>query len=86
MGKKIVYSAVDNGIDGMSKDSILYSSFDEKELKSLLSKDPSRTFRTVKESIVEEESAIRKALSKLNGIDRLVLGLPNWVEERYPKK
>lgn len=81
MAKQIAYMAVDNGIDGTSKDSILYASFDEDELKRLHQKDKSKNYRTLKEQIVDVEVAKKQALAKLNGIDRLVLGLPNWIEE-----
>jgi hypothetical protein len=80
--KKIVYSAVDRGIDGMGKPHILYSSFDEMELNSLIESDPSKPWRTKDERIVDTEIIKRTALSKLNGIERLVLGLPNWLEDK----
>ena len=82
MGKQIIYIAVDNGIDGMAKDSILYASFDESELIKLMNKDKSKPWRTKKEVIVDVDSAKKQALRKLNGIDRLVLGLPNWLEDK----
>lgn len=83
--KTIIYSAVDNGIDGMEKESVLYSSFDEAELKSQIQKDPSRAWRRVKEQIIDTDSAKQQAFSKLNGIDRLVLGLPSWIEDKIKK-
>jgi len=84
MSKKIVFIAIDNGIDGREKDEILYASFDEDELKALHKKDKSAAWRRLDEKIIDVESAQRQALSKLNGVDRLVLGLPNWVDETYP--
>lgn len=80
--KKIVFTSVDNGIDGRMKDNILYASFDEDEIKSLYNKDKSKSWRTLKEQIVDVDEARKSALRKLNGIDRLVLGLPNWLEEK----
>ena len=76
--KKIVYYVVDNGIEGTGKDRILYASFDENELDQKLSKDPSKNWRTKKEKILDEGPATAQALSKLNGIERLLLGLPAW--------
>lgn len=79
--KKIVYSSVDYGIDGMGKRRVLYSSFDESEIDSLIKKDKAGAWRTKEETIVDVELQRKKALSKLDGIDRLVLGLPTWLQE-----
>ena len=81
MSKKIVFVAVDNGIDGRSKDKILYASFDENDVKALHSKDKAKNWRRLTEQIVDVDQARLKALAKLDGVDRLVLGLPNWIEE-----
>lgn len=74
--KRIIFMAVDNGIDGMEKDSILYASFDEDVLDSLIKADKSKAWRTKKEKIIDVEQATKKALAKLDGVDRLLLGLP----------
>lgn len=81
MSKKIIYIATDNGIDGREKSRVLYASFSEDEIKTLHNKDKSKAWRILGEEIIDEEVAIKKALSKLNGIDRAVLGLPNWLDE-----
>jgi hypothetical protein len=80
--KKIVYIAVDNGIDGRSKDRFLYASFDEDEIKKMLSKDESRAWRRIKEEIIDDKVTRKQALAKLDGIDRLVLNLPSWLDEK----
>ncbi len=79
---KIVYIAIDNGIDGKEKDNILYASFDEIQFNELLNRDKSRNFRTPHKIIINVAVARREALAKLNGIDRLVLGLPDWINEK----
>lgn len=86
MSKQIVYYAVDNGIDGRESDSILYAAFNEQDLDNMLNRDPSKAWRTKKEKIIDAVSIQKQALAKLNGIDRLVLNLPSWIDERYKAK
>ena len=59
----------------------MYASFDEDELKQIYNRDKSKNWRTLTEVIVNVDKARSEALAKLDGIDRLVLGLPNWVDE-----
>lgn len=82
MSKKIIYTANDSGIDGREKTRVLYASFDESEIKALHNKDKSKAWRQLGEEIVDMDKARAKALAKLDGIDRAVLGLPNWIEEK----
>lgn len=81
MVKKIAYIATDSGIDGTGEKHTLYASFDEDELKQIYNRDKSKNWRTLTEVIVNVDKARSEALAKLDGIDRLVLGLPNWVDE-----
>lgn len=78
MTKRIAYLATDNGIDGREPTKVMYASFDEKERDALLNADKSKAWRSKAEQIVDVEAARKKALAKLDGIDRLVLGLPAW--------
>ena len=78
MTKQIVYTVTDSGVDGMSKTSILYATFDEAERDKMLSVDKSKAWRSTSETIVDVETARARALRKLDGIDRLVLGLSAW--------
>ena len=82
MSKRIAFVATDNGIDGREKTSKLYASWDEEELKKMHNRDKSKAWRRLTEEIVDEEKARKVALAKLNGIDRLVLGLPSWLDDR----
>lgn len=83
--KKIVYIGVDNGIDGRERDQILYAAWKEDELLKLHKSDKSKNLRTCSEIIVDVEKAKKEALAKLNGVDRLVLGLEDWITEHYQK-
>lgn len=78
--KQIIYLVNDEGIDGMAPSRTLYASFDEKERDDLLAKDKSKAWRVKAEKIIDTDTAKTQALAKLDGIDRLVLGLPSWVE------
>lgn len=78
MTKKIVFVATDNGIDGREPTQIMYAAFSEEERDALIEEDKSKAWRSKGELIVNVDEARRKALAKLDGIDRLVLGLPAW--------
>ena len=78
MSKKIVYTVTDNGIDGRGPTVTLYASYNETERDRMLEEDKSKAWRSTHEQIVDMDTAVCQALSKLNGIDRLVLGLPPW--------
>lgn len=80
--KQIVYTVIDSGIDGRAPSTVLYAAPSEEERDRLLNSDPSKMWRATGEQIVDLEVARKAALAKLNGIDRLALGLPNWLEER----
>lgn len=78
MTKRIAYLATDNGVDGREPTTVMYASFDEKERDALLNADKAKAWRSKGEQLVDVEAARKKALAKLDGIDRLVLGLPAW--------
>lgn len=76
--KQIVYVATDSGIDGRAPEKVLYAAFDEQTRDNLVAADKSRNWRGKKEVIVDVSLARKQALAKLDGIDRLVLGLKPW--------
>lgn len=78
MSKKIVYIATDNGIDGCAPTSVMYASFDEHERNAMVDADKAKAWRGKSDLIIDVNLARNKALSKLDGIDRLVLGFPAW--------
>jgi hypothetical protein len=82
--KRIVYVAEDTGIDGLAKASVLYASFNEAERDSLINADPSKAWRTKGERIIDPAVAYKQALAKLDGVDRLVLGLKPWPTTDIP--
>ena len=73
--KKIIYTAIDNGVDGLGKSNIRFANFDEEELKKTYNSNPNKNWLRLNEEIVDVEERKRKALAKLDGIDKLVLGI-----------
>jgi hypothetical protein len=73
--KQIIYIVTDNGIDGMAPTRTLYASFDEDERDAMLDADKSKAWRSKAEAIIDTGIARKRALAKLDGVDRLVLGL-----------
>jgi hypothetical protein len=69
---------VANGGDGREPTKILYAAMAEKKRDELLAEDPSKNFRSTTEQVIDKEEARAKALAKLDGIDRMVLGLAPW--------
>lgn len=78
MTKQIVYLATDSGVDGRSPEKVLYAAFTESARDAMIAADPSRAWRNKGERIVDIEAALASALAKLDGVDRLVLGLKPW--------
>ncbi len=75
MSKQIVYTITDNGVDGRDRTSTVYASFTESERDERLSREPSKAWKEKGETIVDVGTARAQALAKLDGLDRLVLGL-----------
>ncbi len=73
--KKIAYLIIDNGCDGRERDNIIYASWDETERDNALEKSPNKGYYRTDEKIVNEGHTRENALAKLNGIERLTLGL-----------
>ena len=80
--KQIIYTATDSGIDGREPTKVLYASFSEAERDAMVEADASKAWRGKSEKIIDTESAIAQALAKLDGIDRLVLGLSSWPSKK----
>jgi len=75
MSKRIVYTIIDSGVDGREKSRTVYASFLELERDERFDKDPSKAWKMKGESIVDVGTARAQALAKLDGLDKLVLGL-----------
>lgn len=82
--KRIVYTAIDSGVDGRGQTTAVYASFNEQERDSMINADASKAWRAKHECIIDPAVTYRQALAKLNGIDRLVLGLKPWPDNTIP--
>lgn len=82
--KRIVYTAIDSGVDGRGQTTTLYASFNEQERDSMINADAGKARRSKHECIIDPGVAYQQALAKLNGIDRLVLGLKPWPNNTIP--
>jgi hypothetical protein len=75
MTKAIAFWIADAGIDGREPKKIVYASFSEPERDEMFAADKNKNWRHKGEQIINVEVAKKEALAKLNGIDRLVLGI-----------
>lgn len=82
--KRIVYTATASGVDGLGMPKPLYASFDEKTRDAMVESDKAKNWRSKSECIIDPAVAYQQALSKLNGVDRLVLGLKPWPNNTIP--
>lgn len=75
MAKQTVFMAVSNGFDGRDEKVIEYASLDENERDNWLSISSNKAYFTKTERIVNLETERNIVLSKLNGLERLALGV-----------
>jgi hypothetical protein len=75
MSKIIVYTVIDNGIEGRSKDTIVFAEADETLRDDWFNKAKNKAWYRKSEQIVNVEVAKKEALSKLNGIEKMLLNL-----------
>ena len=73
--KKIVFTVIDNGMDGRQKDSIRYASFDEEKRDKSFENNKHKCYFRKSEEIVDIEETEKTAKQKLNAIDKLVLDI-----------
>ena len=73
--KRIVYTCVDSGVDGKDKPRIVHAFFHEHERDKAFNDSKNKAYLSKQEQIVEVNSAEQAALAKLDGLDKLVLGL-----------
>ena len=78
--KRIMYMAEDNGVDGRAPTSIVFAAFDEGERDRMVANAKSGAWYTKTERIVDVEQETKAALAKLDGVERLLLGLPQRLD------
>ena len=75
----IVYCGMDHGIDGRDQGRVMYAYLDEWQLQRRIDRDKNKAWRTVEKRIVNLVEVKAQALKKLDGIEKLALGV-----EEYP--
>ena len=73
--KQAIFAAVDNGIDGRDKDRIVFASTSEKERDEFIKKHPSGAWYRPVDEVKDLEQVKKATLHKLNGLEKLALGL-----------
>lgn len=76
MAKQIVYLVTQNGVDGREPTSQVAAFFDEGERDNFVATSKNKNWYSTEEKIIDVDAAYKKALAKLNEVDKLVLGLP----------
>lgn len=86
--KQIAYLVIDNGIDGREKDTVVEAFWNEGERNAFINQSPNKGYYSTGEKIVDVEVDTKAAMAKLNGLDRLLLGVkrPVIVVTRKPAK
>ena len=82
-GLKVIYVALDG-----EPSKVLYAAWDKQRFCNLTEADRSLAHRIVETRVIDVRSLRAQALRRLDGVDRLVLNLPDWIEEgqtRSPK-
>lgn len=75
--KKIIFSIASNGVDGLEHKTIYKAFFDEKERDNYLKIMKNSSYFYPLDEIVDIEKETSKSRNKLNGIDKLLLGINN---------
>lgn len=84
--KQIAYLITDSGEDGRAPESILAAYWTEEERDEALGNDPSKNYRSVRDMIVDPEQAKKATIEGLNGLECLLLKLPNWYERKAARE
>ena len=74
--KKIVYTINDNGMDGRAPTQILFASYEEQVRDDAFATHKNKQYLSKSEKILHIESHHQQLMNRLDGIDRLVLDLP----------
>lgn len=75
--KMILYLITDSGVDGMAKPTVQSAFFTEAERNTAFNKKPEmrRMYLGQSERIVDIDAVRKNAVARLDGIERLLLGL-----------
>jgi len=72
---KIIYTIESNGIDGRGKLEIINASFEKEIINNIFNNLKWRGYYSMNKRIIDPSAEAKKGISKLNGVERLILGL-----------
>ena len=75
MAKIIAFTVINNGIDGRSKNDIVYANDNEAMRDDWHNNSKNKAWYRKSEQIVNVEETKKNALAKLNGIEKMILDL-----------
>lgn len=80
MAKKIAYLITSNDVDGRGPTHIEYAFWDETDRDNFFEQDKNKNYYSKTEQIVAVDKETLATLAKLNGLERLLLGLVNYAK------
>lgn len=75
MAKEIIYTVLDNGIDGREKSRVVFASKNEEARDNWLDKSPNKNWYRKDEEIVDLEVLKEETLKTMNPIQKLALNM-----------
>jgi hypothetical protein len=75
--KQAIFLIVDNGCDGRNKTSIIHAFTDETVRDDALKNHPNKAYYRSEDCVVDLTEHAKTALMKLDGLDKLALGIEN---------
>ncbi len=75
MADKIIYTLVDNGMDGRAPSQVVFASYDKEARDQFALHTPNKNYLRKDKQLLDVEVEIKAALQRLGAIGRLVLGV-----------
>ncbi len=75
--KQIAYLLTNYGVDGLAKKEVDFAFLDEKERDTFFEASKNKNWLIKEEIIVDLEKVKKETLARLDGLEKLVLGIEN---------
>lgn len=75
MTDRIIYTAIDNGIDGRGPDCIMFATYEESEIDSYIEASPNKHYLRKQKGSIDVAAEIKLACQRVGAIGRLVLAM-----------
>lgn len=80
--KKAYFLVIDDGVEGQGPSKIVFASSQEKTRDNWLEMHPLKNYYRAEDKVLDLDQVRKNALSKLDGIERLALGIEQRSNER----